>query len=278
MRATTRPRRFRFLDTAGRLGRSLTRAAEWVSDGAARIQHDQRQVLGNGALSTHVAVAGAVEVAALAVDLVANPAVAPVVAIGAHAVTLGLATDAAMRVAKRRGADPARARAVLALSIAHAERRKLCSSYEAQAWRIVCRLPRPVSNDMDGQTSAHSLARDGARAVVVAALSRALPRSAVERVPWAPALVRLAMLPSTLFMGARLVAAVEEHAEMLFGAQRVRRGMNRGATPASAATTVDPLFTIAATPGVMRPRAPSPIAAAFGAIARPRPLRTLAIA
>jgi hypothetical protein len=278
MRAKTRPRCFRLIGTAEKLGRSLTRAAEWVSDGVARIQHDQQQVLGHGALSTHVAVAGAVEVAALAVDLVANPAVAPVVAIGAHAVTLGLATDAAMRVAKRRGADPARARAVLALSIAHAERRKLCSSYEAHAWRIVCRLPRPVSNDMDGQTTAHSLARDGARAVMFAALSRALPKSAVKRVPWAPGLVRLAMLPSTLFTGARLVAAVEEHAEMLCGAQRVRRGMNRGATPASAATTVDPLFTIAATPGVMRPRAPSAIAAAFGAITSPRPLRTLAIA
>jgi hypothetical protein len=278
MRATHPPRRLRLLRVAETLGRSLTRAGEWVCDGVARIQHDQAKVLGDRALSTHVAVAGAVEVAALAVDLVANPVVAPVVAIGAHAVTLGLATDAAMRVARRRGADRARARAVLALSIAHAEQRNLCSSYEAHAWRIVCRLPRPVRNDVDGHDAASSLACDGARALVFAALSRALPESAVKRVPWAPALVRLAMLPGTLFAGARLVAAVEEHAEMLCGAQRVRRGMNRGATPASAARTVDPLFTMAATPGVMRPRAPSPIAAALGAITRPSPLRTLAIA
>lgn len=278
MRAKTRPRRFRLLGAAETLGRSLTRAAEWVCDGVARIQHDQARVLGDGGLSTHVALAGAVEVAALAVDLVANPVVAPAVAIGAQAVTLGIATDAAMRAARRHGADAPRARAVLALAIAHAEQRRLCSGYEAQAWRIVCRLPRPVGNDTVGRTTTHSLVRDGARAVLFAALSRALPRGALKRAPWAPAVVRLAMLPGSVFAGARLVAAVEGHAEMLCGAQRVRRGLNRGATPARAARTVEPLFTIAATPGVMRPSAPSPIAAAFGAITRPRPRRTLAIA
>lgn len=274
MGAAKTPRRLRLVA----LRRSLVRAAEWVSDGVARIQYEQAQVLGHGGLSPHVAVAGVVEVAALAVNLVANPVAAPVVAMGAQAVTLGLATDAAMRVARRTGADEARARAVLALSIAHAEQSKLCSSYEASAWRIVCRLPRPARIDVDGPRQARSLARDGARAVLFAALSRALPKSAVKRVPWAPAAVRLAMLPGSLFAGARLVAAVEGHAEMLCGAQRTRRGVNRGATPASAARTVDPLFTIAATPGVIRPRAPSAIAAALGAMTRPRPLRTLAIA
>ncbi len=274
MGARTPSGRFRFVA----LRRSLVRAAEWVADGVARVRHDQAQVLGDRGLSPHVAAAGAVEVAALAVDLVANPAVAPVVALGAQAVTLGLATDAAMRAARRRGADEARARAVLALAIAHAEQSKLCSSYEASAWRIVCRLPRPVRNDVDDRGGARSLARDGARAVMFAALSRALPKSAVKRAPWAPAALRLAMLPGNLFAGARLVAAVEEHAEMLCGAQRVRRDVNRGATPASAASTVEPLLTTAATPGVIRPRAPSAIAAALGAITRPRPLRTVAIA
>jgi hypothetical protein len=283
------PRRAPLLGVAESLGRSICRAAEWVSDGAARIGYDRSRgmaVLAELApgLTPHMALAGAVEVAALALDLTTASAVAaPVVAIGTQAITMGLATDAAMRVARRHGADRARARAVLALSIAHAERRQLCSSYEAHAWRVACRLPRSVDEAGDGRSMARAVVKDSARAVLFAALVKALPKSAMKRAPWVPVVIRLARLPETLMSGVRLVAAVEQHAELLCGAQRGRRAVprrdvNRGATPARAARTVEPLFTIAATPGVMRPSAPSPIAAAFGAITRARPRRTLAIA
>jgi len=280
------PRRAPLLGAAESLGRSICRAAEWVSDGVSRIGYDHSKVLAELApgLTPHMALAGAVEVAALALDLTtANALTAPVVALGAQALTMGLATDAAMRVARRHGADRARARAVLALSIAHAERRQLCASYEAHAWRVACRLPRAVGEGGDACNLAQAMVKDGARAALFAALAKALSKSAMKRAPWVPVVIRLARLPETLMSGVRLVAAVEEHAELLCGAQRVRRAvprrdMNRGATPARAARTVEPLFTIAATPGVMRPSAPSPIAAAFGAITRPRPRRTLAIA
>ena len=128
------------------------------------------------------------------------------------------------------------------------------------------------------------MARDGTKAVLHAAMGRAVPKAVLQRLRWAPAMYRLARLPGSLFAGARLVAAVEAHAELLCGAPanlqrlRLRRDANRGATPASAARTVEPLFTTAASPGVMRPSAPSPIATALGAITRPRPRRTLAIA
>jgi hypothetical protein len=282
-----RPRPSRLLGAAESLGRCLGRAAEWVSDGVSRVGHDHAKVLKDLApgLTPHVALAGVVEVAALALDLTAaGPVAAPLVAVGARALTMGLATRAALGAARRRGADRARARAVLALSIAHAERHHLCSSYEAYAWRIACRLPRAVGERGDAGTAARALAKDGARAALFAALVRALPKSAMKRAPWVPVVIRLARLPETLMSGVRLVAAVEGHAERLCGAQRPgrapagRRDVNRGATPARAARTVEPLFTIAATPGVMRPSAPSPIAAAFGAITRPRPRRTLAIA
>jgi hypothetical protein len=262
------------------VGRSLTRAFEWASDGVARLRFEHGPLLAEAApgLTAHVALAGAVEMASLAVDLTANPAAAMAASLGRQALTLGIATRAAMRVAKRQG-DPERARTVLALAITHAERRELCSSYEAHAWRIACRLPSPAGNDSG---ALRALARDGTKAVLHAAMSRAVPKAVLKRLHWAPAMVRLVRLPGTLFAGARLVAAVEAHAELLCGApanvQRVRRDVNSGATPASAASTVEPLFTTAASPGVMRPSAPSPIATALGAITRPRPRRTLAIA
>jgi hypothetical protein len=284
MRRTTRdPRRHRLLGGAEAVGRSLYRAAEWVSDGVARIRHEHAQVLEQAApgLSTHVALAGAVEMASLAVDLTANPVAATVAALGTQALTFGIATRAAMRVAQRQGVDPERARTVLALAIAHAERRELCSTYEAQAWRIACRLPWS-SGGTDPGGAARALARDGTKAVMIAALVRTVPKGVLKRLRWAPAAFRIARLPRTLFAGARLVAAVEGHAELLCGApanaQRVRLGLNKGATPARAATTVEPLFTTAARPGVMRPSAPRAIATALGAITRPSPRRTLAIA
>jgi hypothetical protein len=219
--------------------------------------------------------------ASLAVDLTANPATATVAALGSQALTFGIATSAAMRVARRQGVDRERARTVLALAIAHAERRELCSTYEAQAWRIACQLPWSVEGT-GGRSAARELAVDGTKAVVMAALVRAVPKGVLKRMRWAPAAVRIARLPSTLFAGARLVAAVEGHAQLLCGApanvQGMRRGMNSGATPASAASTVEPLFTTAARPGVMSPSAPRLIATALGAITRPSPRRTLAIA
>ncbi len=278
---TRAPRRPVLLCGSDAVGRSLTRAFEWASDGIARLRFEHGPLLAEAApgLTAHVALAGAVEMASLAVDLTANPAAATVASLARDALTLGIATRAAMRVAKRQGVDPERARTVLALAITHAERRELCSSYEARAWRIASRLPSPDAND---SSAIRALARDGTKAVLQAAMSRAVPKAVLQRLRWAPAMVRLARLPGTLFAGARLVAAVEAHAELLCGApanlQRVRRDVNSGATPASAARTVEPLFTTAASPGVMRPSAPSPIATALGAITRPRPRRTLAIA
>lgn len=285
MRRTTRdPRRYRLLGGADAVGRSLVRAAEWVSDGVARLRHDHAEVLEQAApgLTPHVALAGAVEMASLAIDLTANPAAATVAALGTQALTFGIATSAAMRVARRQGVDRERARTVLALAIAHAERRELCSTYEAQAWRIACQLPWSSADGARGRSAARALGRDGAKAVVMAALVRTVPKGVLKRMRWAPAVLRIARLPGTLFAGARLVAAVEGHALLLCGApanlQGVRRGLNSGATPASAASTVDPLFTTAASPGVMRPSAPRVIATALGAITRPSPRRTLAIA
>ncbi len=285
MRRTTRdPRRHRLLGGADAVGRSLYRAAEWLSDGVARLRHDHAQLLEQAApgLTPHVALAGAIEMASLAVDLTTNPAAATVAALGTQALTFGLATSAAMRVARRQGVDPHRARTVLALAIAHAERRELCSTYEAQVWRIACRLPWSSADGTVTTGAARALARDGARAVATAALLRTMPKAVLKRMQWAPAVVRIARLPRTLFAGARLVAAVERQATLLCGApanlQSVRRDLNRGATPASAARTVDPLFTTAATPGVMRPSAPRAMATALGAITRPSPRRTLAIA
>jgi hypothetical protein len=285
MRRTTRdPRRYRLLGGADAVGRSLFCAAEWVSDGVARLRHEHAQVVQELApgLSTHVALAGAVEMASLAVDLTANPVASTLVGLGSQALTLGIATDAAMRVARRQGVDRERARAVLALAIEHAERRELCATYEAEAWRMACQLPSSPADRRTPGSAARALLRDGTRAVVLAAIIRAVPKSALERVRWAPAIFRMARLPKTLFTGARLVAAVEAHARLLCGApanvQSERRGPSRGATPARAASTVEPLFTMAARPGVIRPRAPSPIATALGAITRARPRRTLAIA
>jgi hypothetical protein len=286
MRRTTRDlRRPRFLGAADMVGRSFLRAAEWVSDGVARLRHDQAEVLEQAApgLSPHVALAGAVEMASLALDLTANPVTSTVVALGSQALTLGIATDAAMRVARRRGVDPERARAVLALAIAHAERRELCAAYEAQAWRMACRLPCSSGDGVDTRGAARAFVREGTKAVMIAAVIRAAPKSALKRLRWAPGIFRIARMPKTLFAGARLVAAVEGHAELLCDApanvvQRTRRGLSSGAIPASAASTVDPLLTTAARPGVMRPSAPRLIAMAFGAITRPSPRRTLAIA
>ncbi len=288
MRRTTRdPRRYRLLGGADAVGRSLVRGAEWVSDGVARLRHDHAGVLGQAApgLTPHVALAGAVAMASLAIVLTANPAAATVAALGTQALTFGIATSAAMRVARRQGVDRERARTVLALAIAHAERRELCSTYEAEAWRIACRLPWSSAGGAAGtkrSSVARALARDGAKAVVIAALVRTVPKGVLKRMRWAPAALRIARLPGTLFAGARLVAAVEGHALLLCGApanlQGVRRGLNSGATPARAASTVDPLFTTAASPGVMRPSAPRVIATALGAITRPSPRRTLAIA
>jgi hypothetical protein len=283
-RANRDPRRYRLLGGADAVGRSLYRAAEWVSDGVDRLRREHAEILQGVApgLSTHVALAGAVEMASLAVDLTANPVAATVVALGSQALTFGIATDAAMRVARRQGVDGERARTVLALAIEHAERRALCATYEADAWRMACGLPRAPAEPGTPTRAVCSLVRDGTRAVVLAAIVRAVPKSAIEHVRWAPAVFRIARLPKTLFAGARLVAAVEGHARLLCGPpanlQNEGRGRSSGATPARAASTVDPLFTIAARPGVIRPRAPSPIAMAFGAMTRPRPRRTLAIA
>jgi hypothetical protein len=250
-----------------------------------RLAHDHAPSLGPDVVSPHVALAGAVEIASLALDLTASPVAAPMVSVGAQALTLGIATHAAMRAARRLGADEARARVVLDLAIQHAERRSLCSPYEAKAWRIVCRLPRARHED-DTNGLAQALVRDGSKALAFAALAKAVPKSVMKRAPWAPMVFRIARLPATAFVGARLVAAVQGHAEMLCRSTtppqrvrvRARLGLSKGAMPARAARTVEPLLTIAAAPGVSRPSAPSPIAAALGAITRPRPRRTLAIA
>jgi hypothetical protein len=249
-RTTPNARRTRLLGAAEKVGRSLVRAAEWASDGVARLRYHHAHV----GLSTHTALAGAVEVASLAIDLTASPAAAAVVALGSQALTLGIATDAAMRVTRRWGVDRERARAVLVLAIAHAEQRDLCTAYEAQAWRMACRLPSSTIGGADTAGAASALVRDGTRAVVIAALIRAVPKGALARVRWVPAFFRIAALPETLFAGARLVAAVEGHAELLCGegatlsVRRARRGMNRG------------------------------VPIAIGAMTRPSPRRTLAVA
>lgn len=259
-----------------RLGWALTRAVEWVEDEVSRL-HYEGAAGGDARVSRHALAAGALGAAAIVADVAAGPAVGPAIALACELATVGLATHAVHQVARRHGAGRERVAPLVRDAIAHAERERLCPSHVATVWRIVCRVDR---DPLRVRAAARSLLlhRAGDLATGVAA------KLALRRAPWVPwvgAALRLARLPQAAFAGARLVATVEAHAERSCALDEARLGLLRvisGATPASAASTVEPLFTAAASPGVMRPNAPSRMATAFGAMTSPSPRLTFAIA
>lgn len=197
---------------AERVGRSLCRAAEWVADGFARWKTQHAPLVAQG-MSPHVALAGAVGAATVALDVAAGPLAAPIVGTMGCAATLGIATLAVARVTARRRLSRERHRAVLAAVILHAERRTLCPSYAAEAWRIASGVPRVRGDRM----VAVALARKGAVAVSAIALARTVMKGVLKRAPWISVALRIAQLPEAVLSSARLVAAVEAHAELLSG-------------------------------------------------------------
>jgi hypothetical protein len=280
----------RFSRSALTIGRSVCRAAEWVSDGVAKWKHDHapliRAAQSPEGVPVHVAAAGVVGVVSLALDVATGP-VGPVVALGGEAATLCIATHAVSSIARERGFSNDEERTMLASAITHVESNALCSTYAAEAWRTICRIqtaPRdacPERSRRDrARRAARALLRDGARAIAAAAVAAALVKIGLKKAPWVGTAIRLSRLPYSALEGARLVSAVKSHAEQVASRQRSRVPVrpNKGATPASAASTVEPLLMTAATPGVIRPSAPSPIATAFGTTTSPSPRRTLAIA
>jgi hypothetical protein len=154
------------------LGRALTRAAEWVEDEVARLRHEGSASGEGPRVTTHTALAGALGAVAVIADVAAGPAFGPIVAIASQAAMCGLATHAAIRVARRRGITGERARPILSEGIAHAEREQLCTPYMAEAWRIVCRVDGWGDHGARRRAAARMFVRAGAGAAMLAAATR----------------------------------------------------------------------------------------------------------
>jgi hypothetical protein len=203
------------------------------------------QAAREGGVTGHVALAGAVGAASVALDVAAGP-LGPVLALGSEAAALGIATHAIAKVVRHHGLDDAGYRRVLAATITHAETNAYCASYSADAWRLACGVGRPHGGRRSEVVRA--LLRDGTKAVATGALAAAIAkvglRVGLKKMPWVGAALRVTKLPYTALEGARLVSCVETHARLLC-APPLRRLAQQ--PMAAAANDVD-ASSVAATP------------------------------
>ena len=150
--------------------------------------------------------AAVVGIGAIVADVLVGGAVSPILGVGADVAIAGIATYGVVRVARDFQVD---ARVVLASAIVDAERAGLCTSYGAEAWRLVCRLPR-------GRTrrAAFDFARAGATTLVCNAATHMVEaEQLVKLVPGLGTVLRAAAHTRSTARGVWLVARMHTHAE-----------------------------------------------------------------
>lgn len=196
-------------EQVGRVVRApATRAAlAWTSRQVGRVRARA------GGRGTHALAAGGVRAAATALELATGPIGGAVVAAGAEAAVLAIATDAVRRTLAER-APQADRRAVLAVVIAELAREELCEAHVADAWRVACGLGEPRRA---GAALAIGLRRAAIGAVGSRVTTAALRRAGLRRLLWIGTAVSVARLPGELRRAAELVRRAEQRARAFAG-------------------------------------------------------------
>lgn len=214
--------------TAEQVGRARESAAAqaagvWAAEQARRVRGSAagawtaeraRRVRGRvGARAGHVLAAGGVRAAATALELATGPIGGALVAAGAEAAVLAIATDAVRRALAGRESEVDRG-AVLAVVIAELTRTELCEAHVADGWRLACGLGSPGR----GRAALGALLR---RATLAALGSRvtgaALRRAGWRRLLWIGPALTLVRLPGQVRRACELVRRADLRARAIAG-------------------------------------------------------------
>lgn len=189
-------------------------AGAWAAERARRVR------AGAGARAGHVLAAGGVRAAATALELATGPIGGALVAAGAEAAVLAIATDAVRRALAGREAEVDRG-AVLAVVIAELTRTQLCEAPVAEGWRLACGLGEPER----GRAALGALLR---RATLAALGSRvtgaALRRAGWRRLLWIGPALTLARLPGQVRRACELVRRADLRARAIAAASAAASG------------------------------------------------------
>ncbi|WP_434417993.1 hypothetical protein [Nannocystis pusilla] len=192
-------------EQARRVRESAARA--WT---AARVGQVRDRI---GARAGHVLAAGGVRAAATALELTVGPIGGALVAAGAEATVLAIATDAVRRALAGRAAEVDRG-AVLAVVIAELTRTKLCERHVADGWRLACGLG---SRGRGGAVLGALLRRAAFAALGSRVTGAALRRAGWKRLLWLGPALTLARLPGEVRRACELVRRADLRARALVG-------------------------------------------------------------
>ncbi|WAS96558.1 hypothetical protein [Nannocystis punicea] len=184
--------------------RALRAVRAWTAD---RFERARARV-GEG--SAHALAAGGVRAAATALELATGPLGGTLVAAGAEAAVLAIATDAVRR-ALADAATEADLRAVLAVVIAELAREELCEAHVADGWRAACGLDAPARG---GQALVVGLRRAAVAVVGSRVATAALRRAGLKKLMWVGSAVAVARLPAEVRRACELVRRAEQRARV----------------------------------------------------------------
>ncbi|MBZ5710611.1 hypothetical protein [Nannocystis pusilla] len=174
--------------------------------------------------STHVLAAGGVRAAATALELATGPIGGTLVAAGAEAAVLAIATDAVRRTLAG-SATESELRAVLPAVIAALTRARLCEAHVAEGWRVACGIE-------DAGRGGQALVVGLRRATVAVAASRvavaAVRKAGFKKWLWVGSVVTVARLPAEVRRACELVRRAEHEALVLAGRVSARKDDDRG--------------------------------------------------
>ncbi|MCY1070512.1 hypothetical protein OV090_37570 [Nannocystis sp. RBIL2] len=182
-------------------------AGTWT---AARVGRVRARV---GGRAGHVLAAGGVRAAATALELTVGPIGGALVAAGAEAAVLAIATDAVRRALAGREAEVDRG-AVLAVVIAELTRTKLCESHVADGWRLACGLG---SRGRGSAVLGVELRRATFAVVGSRVTGAALRRAGWKRLLWIGSALTLARLPGEVRRACELVRRADLGARAFAG-------------------------------------------------------------